>query len=454
MHPLNVEPLGNELLKEDRGLRSQQLGRIARLSDEIILECLFSADAGTLAAACCASRGLRAFASVEELWKAFAVGRVRFKSSWKTTVLGREACRLRRTCIYSDLLYLPFVLPEPASFWTTESVARARGISDREFWDKYDEPGIPVVLEGGFAVDERWADLGETKGTFRAGAFEFAMADYLEYAAANADLQPLYLFDDRFADIAPHLAKYEPPSMFRDDLFRWCEPRPQYRWLAVGGPRSGSAWHVDPNGTSAWNATITGRKRWFFSREPPPGVHPSADGLDVVAPPSLAEWLVRYLAHSKPLAATTGPGDVVFVPRGWWHMVVNLDPNLTVAVTHNFCSESGLPHALNLLRTRPHLASGLELPPGADDGDRRRRRGAALHDQLVDTLRRHRPDLLESAEASLRRPATLWDKLLLLQDHDDDDACSRSKKNTKRTKVAAAAAAAAAGEPFVFGFAL
>ena len=104
----------------------------------------------------------------------------------------------------------------------------------------------------------------------------------------------VHSFDKRFAEAAPELAAaYKPPEYFDDDLFGLLEGRrPDWRWLIVGGARSGSAWHKDPNGTSAWNATLRGRKRWLFfpPRTTPPGVRPSADGLDLVAPLSIAEW--------------------------------------------------------------------------------------------------------------------------------------------------------------------
>ena len=40
----------------------------------------------------------------------------------------------------------------------------------------------------------------------------------------------------------------------------------------------------------------------------------------------------------RPLNAVQKPGDVIFVPAGWWHAVLNLD--LTVAVTHNYAAAS------------------------------------------------------------------------------------------------------------------
>jgi histone arginine demethylase JMJD6 len=90
--------------------------------------------------------------------------------------------------------------------------------------------------------------------------------------------------------------------------------------------------HIDPLGTSAWNALISGRKHWVFfpstlPRHQIPGLHESLDDMEAI------EWFLNYLPSISEkqrrelgmLEYIQEAGECVFVPSGWWHTVINLD---------------------------------------------------------------------------------------------------------------------------------
>merc|ERR1712048_669771 len=145
--------------------------------------------------------------------------------------------------------------------------------------------------------------------------------------------------------------------------------RPAFRWLLIGNRRSASKWHVDPNKTSAWNAVVRGRKWWILLPPgcPPPGVHPSKDGAEVTQPVSLVEWFMNFYKELRKRAeenpswdlkeGVCGPGDVVFVPCGWWHCVINLEDD-TIAVTQNYASETHVHSIRRFLHEKRCQVSG------------------------------------------------------------------------------------------------
>lgn len=93
----------------------------------------------------------------------------------------------------------------------------------------------------------------------------------------------------------------------------------------------------------------------------------------MTVPLSTGEWLLAFWKHheaakrtwaedQRPLEVTLHPGEVIFVPHGYWHMVVNLDD--CIALTHNYVSESNLADCLRFLREKPDQISGVRDRPG------------------------------------------------------------------------------------------
>eukprot|EP01118_Nematostelium_gracile_P000722 TRINITY_DN10744_c0_g1_i1.p1 TRINITY_DN10744_c0_g1~~TRINITY_DN10744_c0_g1_i1.p1 ORF type:complete len:225 (-),score=42.44 TRINITY_DN10744_c0_g1_i1:21-695(-) len=161
----------------------------------------------------------------------------------------------------------------------------------------------------------------------------------------NHDDKPIYLFDNKFQQRAPDmLSDYSVPIYFAEDLFELMtnEDRPDYRWFLCGPSRSGSPLHQDPHRTSAWNALIQGRKRWtlYPPHIIPVGVDKELIDTEFYASPDVMKYYLEvypYLSDKhKPMEVIQEAGEIIFVPSGWWHQVLNLTD--TVAVTQNFCS--------------------------------------------------------------------------------------------------------------------
>jgi histone arginine demethylase JMJD6 len=282
----------------------------------------------------------------------------------------------RLPCIITDAMDHWNAVKGDSTGWTYDNFLKRFG--DRKFKVGSDDDGYAVRLK--FAHVHHY--LTGTSGA--ATAAEDGKASRL----ADTDDSPLYVFDGGFGDenggSKPLLDDYDVPSYFREDLFGIAgeKRRPPYRWVVLGPPRSGSSVHVDPLATSAWNALVSGRKRWcFFPPAPAPGetfpfvssaftglrkpdLKPKGLGLDGES----VTWFQKMYPRTRslewrsvgnrppPLDAVQNAGEIVYVPDGWWHAVLNLEH--TVAVTQNVVGSSRFDKVWRVTRrSRPKFSA-------------------------------------------------------------------------------------------------
>lgn len=426
-HPCGVQPEHvAQLTGASDTVRRKGLGKLSRLSDEILLNIFGYCDAKDLGRLSTVSKAFYCFVSHDELWKGLVLmhGETHeweYQDNWQRTY--KESCSglpsksatnpIMVHGFFSDVLHqawLCSILDIDASWLETENIDRVSGLSVEEFRVRYENTNRPVIFTD--AMND-WAALQAWNREYLSQAFgknavivgdaPMKFSSYCKYMDAQSDELPLYLFSKNFCEAAPQLSNdFRVPDYFAEDLFSAlpAESRPDYRWLIYGPYKSGSTFHQDPNSTSAWNAVVKGSKKWIMypPHVMPPGVRVSEDGADVACPVSLMEWLLSFYDYKTaagvvPLECTLKAGEILFVPRRWWHMAINLEE--TIAVTQNYVSAANLKHVLAFLSS-PHaevLVSGVRTQE-----DR-----VSLYERFVKGLEKRYPQLLQDALASLRK---------------------------------------------------
>ncbi|KAA8645922.1 hypothetical protein EYZ11_002496 [Aspergillus tanneri] len=436
-HPLKVKPSGNALLATEN-LR-HVIGTFRLLPDELILTLLECLDGPALLRIGRTCKVFYAFTRADELWKALFIqsppSSFTWRGTWRATYLDLPPSKVSTidcSNLFSDALHRPFYCAHISldsyvrNIPTKNQIARLPNLSPEEFQEKWTD--TPFILTEPVKQWPAYRDWSVktllsrySDSVFRAEAVDWPLKTYVDYMHNNSDESPLYLFDRAFVskmglkvgqlDEEPEAA-YWPPPCFGEDFFSVLgNDRPDRQWLIIGPKRSGSTFHKDPNATSAWNAVISGSKYWIMfpsssKLPPPPGVYVSDDQSEVTSPLSIAEWLLGFHAEARRtmgcIEGICSEGEILHVPSGWWHLVVNIEP--AIAVTQNFIPRAHLTSALDFLSNKADQVSGFRK----DVHD--------PYDRFVNRMRETHPNILDHALEELKKKQEgkkrKWDEIV------------------------------------------
>ncbi|ORX38180.1 hypothetical protein BD324DRAFT_619872 [Kockovaella imperatae] len=170
--------------------------------------------------------------------------------------------------------------------------------------------------------------------------------------------QSLYVKDWHLLDLVEREGRkvnevYEVPEIFRDD---WMNPGSRvrdeefaehdrhgtssdFRFCYVGPAGTFTPLHRDVYGSYSWSANVVGRKLWWF--------YPPHD-LDSVKRDGELVFDVRELEdEGGGIKIVQEEGEIIFVPSGWHHQVLNLD--FCISINHNFASSPTIPYLFEAL---------------------------------------------------------------------------------------------------------
>lgn len=154
-------------------------------------------------------------------------------------------------------------------------------------------------------------------------AIQYALRQYPQpaHGSVNGSAIPQYVFErDNAQQALPEVIEQVPAMPQFLPAGGAGAVVPQAVQMYLGGVGSGAPPHFHGD---AWNALMYGEKRWFL-------FHPSQA---VFSRSPVSVWFreqyqrVKHLVHE----VVQQPCDVMFVPKGWGHAVLNLRPSIGVA---------------------------------------------------------------------------------------------------------------------------
>lgn len=149
--------------------------------------------------------------------------------------------------------------------------------------------------------------------------------------------------------IFPTCKAYETPVYFKSDWLnefwdRRSDVSDDYRFVYMGPKGSWTPFHADVLRSYSWSANICGCKKWLIY---PPGQEKYlTDRLGNLAYDITSDDMndrykfPEFDTAVKPLIVIQREGEVIFVPSGWHHQVINLED--TISINHNWTNACGI----------------------------------------------------------------------------------------------------------------
>lgn len=272
----------------------------------------------------------------------------------------------------------------------------------------YGSATVPVVVtvrgRGGDSSGDGDSAAGYGGGERREQSLASYLASMLTGAAADAGTAEVsYAKDFHFHRAFPGQADYAVPLAVADDWLNWWydvrRDADDYRFMYLGPPGSATPLHHDVLYSASWSVNVTGWKLWVLL-PPDESARTLYDGrgnlrahtLLTAAERAAADALVgdaglaATVASVPPPASTPpggggggdarqlclqGPGDLMFVPSGWHHQVVNVGDAPVLSINHNWFAGPSLALVAGFLRRelRAVRAAIADERPGMGDGD-------------------------------------------------------------------------------------
>lgn len=233
------------------------------------------------------------------------------------------------------------------------TLERYSDLSPEEFERNWGKPQKPVILVDAI---EHWAARQWTPESFarkwgdkifEIDGEECTLTDHIDRVLASTEDSPApYLkninvksdFKELLPDIQPELM-YSLPNRLDTRLVPkriLLRGEGRYTQLFIGGAgRSFPRLHWDSPPFLTWSALMCGKKEWIlFAPEDTENLYVQQSGSDVSRVQNVYDVdLDKFpkMANTRPIKVIQQPGEVLFVPAGWWHTAKNLEPSITIA---------------------------------------------------------------------------------------------------------------------------